>query len=544
MKRSWSRVVFLVLTCMSSSIAGSAGEQSKAPFHSHGTAEDGAGGVQSGRISALEREIGLLREMVVRQAQELEAQQGMLSEQQRVMQRLAAALETASEMQKVGGNLGRETTDAMLAAGSGTQSEPLAGSDNEAQSPETLAAQVGSMQKDLADTKESLEDRIRAIGPFQFSGDLRVRYEPFFGGGPENAPAPADRHRERLRLRLNANARLNDEFSGGFSLASGDSGDPISTNQTLTGFFTRKALLIDRAFVQYRPAGFKPLRITAGKFAYTWYRTELTWDNDLNPEGVSETLSWEWENRVLQRLSLVAFQLNVHEVSAGRDSAVFGEQLQTNWKFHNRVRFAAHMGFYNFRRPDAIAANQGPGGGATGSSGAFGGSNISNSSGLLGGTRNYASGFGVLDAIVRLDLDTGIPRFPLMVQVDFAQNTRACQNLDRFAGTGTTPPVCDASDRHAYWSEVQFGRTQERGDMRFGYTFIRIERDAVVSAFNFSDLRQATNVVSHRLEYAYQLNSNITLGLTGLLGRQLATASSPIPERWLKRFQFDMIYKF
>ncbi len=221
-----------------------------------------------------------------------------------------------------------------------------------------------------------------------------------------------------------------------------------------------------------------------------------------------------------------------------------GEQLQTNWKFHDRVRLAAHMGFYDFRRPDAIAANQSPGGGATGSTGGFTGNSATNFSGIVNGTRTYASRFGVLDAIARLDLDTGIRRFPLLLQFDFAQNTRACQNRDRFVGAGAPPPSCDASDRHAYWSEVQFGRTQERGDMRFGYTFTRIERDALVSAFNFSDLRQGTNVVSHRLEYAYQLNPNITLGLTGLFGRQLATASSPIPERWLKRFQFDMIYKF
>jgi hypothetical protein len=70
------------------------------------------------------------------------------------------------------------------------------------------------------------------------------------------------------------------------------------------------------------------------------------------------------------------------------------------------------------------------------------------------------------------------------------------------------------------------------------------ERDAVVSAFNFSDLRQATNVVNHRVEYFYQLNQNIQMGFTGLIGRQLVTASSPTPERWLKRLQFDMIYKF
>ena len=86
--------------------------------------------------------------------------------------------------------------------------------------------------------------------------------------------------------------------------------------------------------------------------------------------------------------------------------------------------------------------------------------------------------------------------------------------------------------------------------MRFGYTFMRIERDAVVSAFNFSDLRQSTNDVNHRLEYSYQAYKNINLGFTALIGRQLRTPTSSTPginvaeERWLTRLQFDVIYKF
>ena len=78
---------------------------------------------------------------------------------------------------------------------------------------------------------------------------------------------------------------------------------------------------------------------------------------------------------------------------------------------------------------------------------------------------------------------------------------------------------------------------------------IRIERDAVISAFNFSDLRQPTNVANHRMEVAYQAYGNITLSFTGLIGRQLGLVSSgtpptPVAERYLMRLQFDLAYKF
>ena len=52
----------------------------------------------------------------------------------------------------------------------------------------------------------------------------------------------------------------------------------------MTGFYTRKAIALDQAFVEFNPKDFKPLTLTAGKFRYPWFNTELTWDKDLNPE--------------------------------------------------------------------------------------------------------------------------------------------------------------------------------------------------------------------------------------------------------------------
>ncbi|HZV60395.1 MAG TPA: putative porin, partial [Candidatus Eremiobacteraceae bacterium] len=76
---------------------------------------------------------------------------------------------------------------------------------------------------------ESAESRLKNVGPFGFSGDLRLRDEPFLGGPANQSQV---RNRERFRLRFNASVKLNDDISGGFSLASGDLNDPISTNQT------------------------------------------------------------------------------------------------------------------------------------------------------------------------------------------------------------------------------------------------------------------------------------------------------------------------
>lgn len=383
-----------------------------------------------------------------------------------------------------------------------------------------LNDKVNVLDKKANDTEKNLGTKIKGLGNFSFSGDIRLRYEPFFGG-----TLPEDRHRERVRLRFNTLAKFNDDFSGGLTLSSGDGLDPISTNQSLTGFFQRKFIGIDRAFVQWNPHTFKPLTLTGGKFAYTWYRTELTWDNDLNPEGFSQALSFDFENPVFKKLTLVGFQLPFRETGNSDDSFVVGGQIGTFWKLGDRARLSGYASFYNWLRADPVRAAQV----------VFALTGNSNTNTPAPGNA-FASNFGLLDVIGRLDLNTGSSRWPLMIQLDFVNNTRACSNL--FVAT------CNPKDRSGWWAEAQVGQTREPGDFNFGYTFIRLEREAVLAAFNFSDLRQPTNVVTHRFNANYQAYKNVTVGYTVLFGRALQTATSAALEPWLKRMQFDLIYKF
>lgn len=383
-----------------------------------------------------------------------------------------------------------------------------------------LQAKLNQMEKNAKESGNKLGERIKGLGNFAFSGDVRLRYEPFFGG-----TLSQDRHRERVRLRFNAIAKFHEDFTGGLTLSTGDGLDPISTNQTLTGFFQRKFIGIDRAFVQWNPHDFKPLTLTGGKFAYTWYRTELVWDNDLNPEGFSEALSFDFSHPVFKKLTLVGFQLPFRETGDDDDSFVHGGQVGTFWRIGDRVRFAGYASFYNWLRADPVRTAQV----------VFALSGNSNTNTPAPENR-FASNFALLDVIGRFDIDTGFTRWPLMVQLDFVNNTRSCTNV--------AVAACNPRERSGWWAELQVGQTKEPGDFNFGYTYIRLEREAVLAAFNFSDLRQPTNVVTHRFNANYQAYKNVTLGYTLLVGRALQTSTSPTLEPWLKRMQFDLIYKF
>ncbi len=438
----------------------------------------------------------------------------------------------------------------------------------------TTSAQKESVDKlnsDMADVRTTLtnsalntqDDQKKfaalesAMGHIKFTGDLRLRYEPFFGGGPASGAAPADRHRERYRLRFNMTSKVDSDFTVGLSLASGDLGDPVSTNSTMTGFYTRKPVSIDKAFAVYTPHGLKPFSVTAGKFGYTWLRTELTWDNDLNPEGASEQISWNWKNNVINHFAVVGYETPIFEVGGGADTYMTGAQVQTGWDLGSRMKLIADVAYYDFNNADTIAQNQAqnPSNGfatqgianSDGGNFGFSASSLSNNFGVINtttGRRAFASQYGIVDAIARLDFDTGSKRWPIYALFDFAQNTKACSNIDAFVAAGVAVPACDPHQRHGYWGEFKVGQTKNKGDLILGYTFARIERDAVLSAFDFSDLRQPTNVIEHRVEAYYQIMPHVQVGATGLIGRQIVTAQSPNLERWLQRWQFDTIFSF
>jgi hypothetical protein len=461
----------------------------------------------------------------------------------------------------------QQKLDQSQAAASQAQSKADAAASQSAAQQDT----VTSLKSDVADLKTNTTnsaltmqeaqkenhktlDELKGLEKLKFSGDLRLRFEPFFGGGAVNAAAPADRFRERYRLRFNVNSKVSDDFTLGFSLASGDLGDPVSTNSTETGFYTRKPIAVDKAFGVYNPHNFKPFTLTVGKFGYTWLRTEMIWDNDLNPEGATAAVTWDWKNSFINHFGVVAIGTPIFEVGGGPDTYMEGGQVQTGWGILPRVKLTADAAYYDFHNADTIAQNQGqtPGNGfATqgisntgGGNFGFSASTLSNNFGTIGTKRIFASKYGIFDAIARLDVDTGAKRWPIYALIDYGDNTEACSNIGVFFAAAATVPTCDPHQRHAYWSELKFGQTKNKGDLLLGYTFARIERDAVLSAFDFSDLRQPTNVVEHRIEAYYQAQSHVQLGVTGLIGRQLVTAQSSTEERWLKRWQFDSIFTF
>lgn len=495
---------------------------------------------------------------------ELASQRSLLEQQQQRIAVLEAELHAARAT-----GAGSHETDSAKANAATTAA--IAANEQE------LGQQIRAIRTEVGANKKTFEERLKRIGPFSFSGDFELRDEPFLGGPADQSQV---RNRERYRVRLNVDVRLNDDFQGGFGFASGDVNNPISTNQTANQQFTRKAFDLNRAFIAYTPHQFKPLMLTGGKFAYPWYSTELTWDKDLNPEGLAQKLDFKRDSwPLLKEIAFVGFELPFSETAGVNfnfakpnasivQSVVYGGQVQTNWQLLPWLKFGAYTAFYNWHNADPVAlavavangnspdlglqklssnANQNSTITTTGTFTATGQKVITNA--------QFASKFALLDTIARFDVKTPAERWPLMFQGDLVQNTRPCENAasvlpapantatETFTQTLSAP--CDARQRRGYWLEARVGRQEKKGDWKFSYTRIFIEREAALGVFNYSEMRQGTNVSQHRVEIFYQVLPNIQFAFTGLFGRPLVTPSSPGPaQNILKRLQFDVNYKF
>jgi hypothetical protein len=207
-----------------------------------------------------------------------------------------------------------------------------------------------------------LED---TLGRFRWTGDMRVRGESYFQKY-SGCTICNNRNRARVRVRFGFEGKLNEDFIAGVALASGTLGDPTTTNETLTNNFNRKTIGLDRGYITYNPVAHKWLSLTGGKFAYTWARTSVTFDPDINPEGFVAKFSKDFESvPMVKNVNFQMMSLLYNEVAgtstkslgvggAGRDSFAVGGQIGGRLQPLSFWTLTPSFTLLNFRYPDAL----------------------------------------------------------------------------------------------------------------------------------------------------------------------------------------------
>ena len=111
--------------------------------------------------------------------------------------------------------------------------------------------------------------------------------------------------------------------------------------------------------------------------------------------------------------------------------------------------------------------------------------------------------------------------------------------------------VLPNKENQGFWGEIQVGQTKARGDVLFGYTFMRIEKDAVLTPFNMSDVTQQSDMRGHRLMFSYAADPRVTFSVIGIVTQRAHGLLGPFvttppgsSNRTTTRLQFDTTFKF
>lgn len=377
------------------------------------------------------------------------------------------------------------------------------------------------------DQLKHLDSLYKAFGNITFSGDFRLRYEGFFNQGFDAPTKITDRNRAVFRARLQLAGRINKNLDYGLRVSTGSFTNPIGENQTFTDFFNRKPVGFDNYFIRYdsKPDQGVGVILQVGKFDYPWKRTELTFDNDLQPEGAAETIYYKGKN-FLKDARLIAFQLPFSEAAAGVDSVLYGGQAQASVG-KGEFGFTGAVTYLNFNQVDAIARSLSRPATQVGGGLEFGTTNRVRRD-AMGNIIGFVAGYNIVDILGEARY-TKYKKFPVTLVLNYSRNTSG--KLDKL------------KERNGYWAEIKVGSTKEKGNIQFAYLFNRIEQDAVLSVFNYSD-QLATNSRTSRVSVAYAVHSNVFFQFNGIFSQRFNTVPNVKDNRTLARIQMDINYRF
>ena len=552
---------------------------------------------------------------------EMEEVKRQLSEQQKQIEQLRLLLDQQSKiiekLQNASPQTNQNPTVTAQTSNNSTSSQT-----------DTIEARLSKVEEQSKKTTESIAKN--QLGTLGFSGDLRMQYDSQYGllNNAANVNNPAilgnelsSRQRIRYRLRFavrgkiggdvfsgfytnNGEKRMEKEFEWGIRLTSGNLASPASPNPVLTDFFSRKPIGIDQVYVLWRPRRLPGLKIIAGKFEPTWTHTEMTLDNDVQVEGVSEVFSRDIKNSFLKNITFSAWQLPMLERGTtfvrnangtvnldesrrnGRDLAFYGSQLQAKFALSSKTNLILLAADLYYSHTDAINPIQVFGNNlqlpvtltipATATTPAQTVSTVVNISrdllvsgngnlGLSSGTNNtinrdgrLSSAYNLVDLIAQLEFKQ-YKYLPMTWILNYVRNTQTRDVV--VAGASGANVFLPNNENQGIWSEFRVQSLRKKrggdfnapvsGDLLFSYTFLRIEKDAVLTPFNWDDLSQGSDILGHRLFFSYTVDPRVTFNLTGLFNKRpngllgpFGTNPAGSLNRFTKRIQIDTVFKF
>jgi len=437
---------------------------------------------------------------------------------------------------------------------------------------------------------------------FKLIGDIRVRYQGdyfpadnFTGLGSDywnynainTSSTPYDytsattnppyynndqnRNRFRLRARFGAEVDLNEGFTAGIRVGTGETNSPVSENQSLGyasgqgGNFSKYAVWLDRAFIKYNWCGLSDLNfsVTLGRFDNPFFGTTMLWADDLAFDGGVIQGKYEVVKGVTPFLTFGAFPVYNTDFSYGTynsvkynsyDKWLYGGQLGTDWKINKDLNFKVAASYFYFQNIEGkvsspfIPVSSQDAGDTDASRPAFaqrGNSYIAlrnitpdpvlNNNGTTNQWQYFglATPFHEFTVTARLDYNHFEP-FQLSLIGEYVNNLAFNSNAIRNNGppqlrgpTNNNNPVTgNFEGGNTGWNvNLQAGNAAltKLGDWNVGVGYRYIESDAVVDGFCDSDFGGGgTNLQGYTIYGRFALSPRVWLGLRWMSANSIA----------------------
>ncbi len=353
----------------------------------------------------------------------------------------------------------------------------------------------------LAQEKEAAPSWADSV---KVSGDLRLRHEYIDQEGK------VERHRQRVRARFGLDAQVDEQVKVEVKVATGESDEPISTNQSFDNAFAKKSLWLDLAYLEWTATD--QVKVIGGKMKQPWIGvSDLIWDGDLNPEGVAVKLKLPAD--------AVALMANaggfwIDELSGTtKDRMLYFGQLAVEGKAGG-VKATLGGTVYAYENMKGLAP-------VYDAEDSFGNDVIETEAADGSVTLAYANDFLLYEIFGALDLKVG--EMPVKLYAQGVSNDDA------------------ATADMGYLVGVRLGQTKAPGQMQLDYSYRDLEANAVVGAFTDSDsFGGGTDGEGHRIKGSVALTKRVQADAT-LFVNSLNPGGKDTD---YTRVQLDLVAKF
>lgn len=376
---------------------------------------------------------------------------------------------------------------------------------------DVLEAEVDSNEQRIEDL-EADSSKDKSDRKIKFSGELGLRWTGEFSDGLSDRQFSDP----QVHFKLNVGGKANSKTWWGATMRTAQDNvpgapwvnfgsDAEGNNNTFGG----SELRLNSYYIKYKATD--NLKFKLGKHKNPFANTELVFDNDIRPTGLTQ--SW----KVDKNWKVMAGQYKLKDATdrdgaaqAKEDVYLFAHKISFNYDGFGG-KWSASAANYNFSGEQFIHPGQGLMAGryfnhiATANGTDFAETNAARSGNLYNSTANgtannlnettaskqlrLLSDFHVINGYLAYTDDSDA-RDPWGVKFDYAVNNSAWNEED----TG-------------FWAELWRGKLHDKGSVHYGLQYIRVEADAVLSFLNKDEVQ--TNVQGTRAHFATRVQHNM-----------------------------------